>query len=1363
MAELIAVPGGDGPVNEGERRVIAALLQRLPTNYWVAANVELADQTGQILDYDAIVIAPHAVYVLEIKDWRPAIRGDEREWQVGASTRRAPLLVTERKAKVLKTRLVARAAALGRVRVEAAVVLASQPEVLELTPAGSRRVFLLHRLLAFLTDPAQVGQQPSAIGDLVSPVVRVLGSQLQGRTSLPAFGSYEATELLEQKGDETIYRARHRLLPGAPPVRLRVIRISPYALTPEQQAERRAGVVREVEALLRMGSHPNIIGAREAIPEGDAIALVLDGTEGRSLRQRLRAGTPLTVQERFEILIDVCRALAHAHAHGVIHRHVEPSSIILGEDGTTRLGDFTLAKIQNGHAATVWNQETSEDIDPRFLAPELAATGYGPPTPATDLYGLGCVGYELFGGRPPFQNATEAFGPMPPLPEGTPRDLVDLLPKLLAGTPERRWSDTAAVLAALQAMRPTDTPRPVTGPKDRYEPGDLIDNDFEVREQLGQGGFSTVYRVYRALDDQEYALKVFVGDSYTKVQREIGILRRLSDPPVTAHIVRAVWAASTRAGQWYLVTELLRGDTLAPYAQGTKRLSPEEVVQVGVDLLSALEAIHPNAPRIAELEAKVADGQELEWSEYQELQGLKTQGIVHRDIKPQNILLTERGVVLIDFNIASKVGQKVETVSGTPPYQSPDLVANLESWDVSPDLFAVGVVLYELLCYEHPYENATPRMDRLPRDPRGFRPEVSAGLAAFLVGACMPSRRDRFSQAREMREALQSISPLVDAALVEADPGVLPSQLRDLLENAPPNVNPMVREFLALSSQARRTNRGTRGLDDLARATYVETELDQRLGSSVLEGRHRLVLVTGNAGDGKTAFIQQVEALARRRNAVVEEQTSSGARLRYAGQEIITLYDGSQDDEDRSSDDMLRRFFAPFAADGHADGAVRLAAINEGRLRDFLLSHRDVFPRLAADVIATLDDPEAAPANDEVVVVNLNLRSVAAGGENSIFSRQLQKIVGGPFWGPCEVCDYRSRCPLKHNVDTFRDETSGPSTSERLRVLIDLIRLRRRRHLTMRDIRSLIAHLLFRDRVCEEVPGLLQSDNPFTVLDITYFQGVAGKGVPDGTAVERGAALLEEIDVGLSSNPEDDRALAQLEGPRLMQFPVRSSEYPTGLITELRRQAGAGYEANARLARVTHQAARRQAYFERADDDWRAMLPYKRLREFDKALDPGNVAARERLLGEIIRAISMHEQMYDIERAAKALWLATNEESDYDYWCFRRFPLDEFELRIAEIQAPYVEAQPDRLDLVHRPSNATLKIDVDLLEVLERLQEGYTPTSDEGQGFMVNLRLFKHQLLAEPMEELLLDVEDEMARIVKGAQRGTVVLESLVR
>ncbi len=1356
MARLITITGSDAPVNEGERRVVELLVEQLPQQYLVLPNAEIADRGGQRFEYDVIVVAPHAVYVIEVKDWHGQILGDEREWLVNGNTRRAPQLTVERKARILKSRLVDTTPALARVWTEALVCLASRPEVLHLSAGAARRTFALTDLVAFLLDATQGQKQPQAIADLTGAITQALGVQLQPRSGPLRFGAYEVEELLEQNGSEALYRAKRVNMPAAPQVLLRVVSLSPYLLSERQRADRRAALMRETEALLRMGSHPNIVAARDAFEDDEGrVVLVLDGAEGRSLRQRLLDGTPMTVEERLDVLIGICRALAHAHAHDVIHRHIEPETILLGEDGVTRLAHFDLAKLLVAGAATVWREELLGDIDHRYLAPEIEQPAYGQPTAATDLYELACVAYELFAGAPPFTAPGEAFTRTELLPQEAPERLREICAHLLRGDPALRLDDTKGVLVALEELRQGDDSRPVTGPKDAYEPGDVIDGKFAVRARLGGGGFSIVYRVYWAMDDREYAIKVFNASvPYDKVQREITILRAL---PTHQHIVRAVWADQTRTGQWYLVTELVEGETLEAYARGKKRLAPAEAVAAMQQLLEALEVIHPNHRRIQELHNRKEEG-EISSEEFYELQRLQAEGIVHRDIKPQNLILSERGLVLIDFNIASHAGQRVETQSGTPPYQSPDVIAGLDQWSPSSDLFAVGVVLYELLCFTHPYEQAQPRLDRTPRDPHEYRSELAPQLAAFLLKACAPSFTDRFSTATEMRLALAAIDPLIITASQQRRLSLSP-RLSQLLKEAPANVNPMVREFLALSSQARRTNRGTRGMDDVAAATYVETRLDKRLTESVLAGSHRLALVTGNAGDGKTAFIQQVEQTAQRLGATTEQQTSNGCVLRYQGRQIRTLYDGSQDEVDRTSDEVLRAFLAPFAIGAPPDDAIRLAAINEGRLRDFLLTHRAAYADFATAIIATLDDPAAAHTHTETIVVNLNLRSVTAGGVDSIFSRQLDAIVHGPFWKPCESCQYQAQCPLKYNVDTFRDSTSGGAATERLRTLLDLVRLRRRRHLTMRDVRSLISHILFRDHTCEEIPALFATDDPFDVLDLVYFQGPGGVGVAADTQLERGAALLAEVDVALVPSPEEDRNLARGHGPRRMGFPDRPSTYPDELLTHARALAGNGYSANVTQSRRTHEAARRQVYFERADDGWWAMLPYQRVREFTRALTGGDEPIHAALRREVISAISLYEGMLDAERAHQALWLATNEQADSEFRSFRRLPVAEFVLRIGQVAAPYVESEPDRLQLLHKPSGVQLDLDLDLLEMLVHLQEGYVSAMDVGRGFLINLALFKRQLLAQPTKELVIVANDEtMMKISVGALPGSVEL-----
>jgi Protein tyrosine and serine/threonine kinase len=320
------------------------------------------------------------------------------------------------------------------------------------------------------------------------------------------------------------------------------------------------------------------------------------------------------------------------------------------------------------------------------------------------------------------------------------------------GRDDRREASPSGGSRALPEPDPAEVRSSAGAKAADYTVGDILEGRFEILQILGQGGFSKVYRVRDDVEGEERALKLFDSAAgYEAVRREIGALRKIDHP----NVVKVFWAGQTSVGEWYLITEFIAGDSLDEFVTGTRRLRDREAVDVAVDLLDALVAFHPDAARLTELEAQRRDGDlpEAESREWAELTG---QGLVHRDIKPLNVMLTRTGAKLLDFNIASRVGDPVRTQSGTPPYRPPD--AGLHRWDVSTDLFAVGVLLYRLLCDgQHPFPHAMPMAGVPVTDPRTIRRDLNPALAEFLTKACAPAGADRFATAADMRLALRAI------------------------------------------------------------------------------------------------------------------------------------------------------------------------------------------------------------------------------------------------------------------------------------------------------------------------------------------------------------------------------------------------------------------------------------------------------------------------------------------------------------------------------------------------------------------------------------------------------------------------------
>lgn len=554
--------------------------------------------------------------------------------------------------------------------------------------------------------------------------------------------------------------------------------------------------------------HPGVAQILEATNDSDGKPfVVVEHIEGRNLSDvRARAsqlGVRITWPEGIALGIMMGEALAHVHdrtdADGkpleIVHRDLSPQNVMVSYGGELKLIDFGTARAENRRCHTVAGIVFAK---PGYVAPEVANNTPGG-IPA-DLYAYGIMLWELIAGRrflmgdstqhmalvgagkrnptplaqligaPPeldqiiqkltatqiserYEGAGKAVSDLAKLLQRSPSmadgdrsvrgRVANLMRRLYPAEPARSRAEFARLVAEYKAIEARPLPIPASPEPPAAEPADpslLAGTPYKLVSELGRGSMGVVYQALHLDLSRTVALKLMDpdklgGSAVDRFRAEARSIAGLSHD----NLIKVFDFGVAQDGRPYYAMEYLVGESLERKLAKDGELPYREAVGIALQAARALEAAHGA-------------------------------GVLHRDVKPGNLLLTAQGVVkLFDFGLAAEPvvtsgDAEALHVVGTPEYMAPEQ-AQGGSADVRSDIYALGAVLYELITGYQPHvaKNLVELLDLkrrvLPVPPSERRPEagIPKALDALLGKMLSADPQKRPQSASEVCAALAGI------------------------------------------------------------------------------------------------------------------------------------------------------------------------------------------------------------------------------------------------------------------------------------------------------------------------------------------------------------------------------------------------------------------------------------------------------------------------------------------------------------------------------------------------------------------------------------------------------------------------------
>lgn len=265
--------------------------------------------------------------------------------------------------------------------------------------------------------------------------------------------------------------------------------------------------------------------------------------------------------------------------------------------------------------------------------------------------------------------------------------------------------------------------------------GDRIDGRYRITSRIATGGMADVYEANDLINHRVVSLKIMredlMGDpkNLERFQNECAAAASLNNP----NIVK-VYGRGTVEGRPYMANEYIKGQTLRDKLNFTLSLSLSDACEVMLQLTSGIDYIHKH-------------------------------GIIHRDIKPDNLFYMSDGTLKItDFGIATPVGAKTgddDSIQGTVYYCAPEILTGVSA-GIQSDIYSMGIVFFEILTGQVPFDGKTPADVALKQikkhfpEPSKIVPTIPRSIDRIIIKACRKSPDERYQSSEEMHDAIAS-------------------------------------------------------------------------------------------------------------------------------------------------------------------------------------------------------------------------------------------------------------------------------------------------------------------------------------------------------------------------------------------------------------------------------------------------------------------------------------------------------------------------------------------------------------------------------------------------------------------------------